>query len=230
MVGNGRDLLVSMASTKTAKTSKRGVAPERMTDKMLAFVGEYIIDFNAARAAIAVGSGAQMGYKWLAHPLVQKALAKALHDRLERNHLTQDDVLEHLRTALFLDPLEFAERHPSGDGFRIRDLEEVPLEIRRCLQKIKYREKRYRGGDNDGELVESWWEFESMSKDACQALAMKHHGLLIEKQEVKVDIGENLATAIKDAEKNRGNRVIDASFIEQVAQQKALTVTSEDAD
>lgn len=223
-----------MASTKIIKPKKRGVSPERLTDKMLAFVPEYIIDFNAFRAAQAVGSAGKMGYTWLSHPLVQKALAKALHDRLERNHLTQDDVLHHLRTALFLDPAEWCERMPDGQTWRIKDLDEIPAEVRRCIKGLKYREKKRKVTDEDGssevELIEAFWELTFMDKDQCEALAMKHHGLLIEKQEVKVEVGENLASCIKDAEKNRGSRVIDASFINEIAHKKALEAPTTDAD
>ncbi len=68
-----------------------------LTPKQQLFVDEYIIDFNATRAAKAAGyndnSATEMGYENLRKPHIEKAIDKAIADRRKRLRIDADTVL-----------------------------------------------------------------------------------------------------------------------------------------
>ncbi len=71
-----------------------------MTTKQQLFVGEYLIDLNATRAAIRAGysekTAQAIGAENLTKPIIAEAIATALEARAERTEVTQDRVLEEL--------------------------------------------------------------------------------------------------------------------------------------
>ena len=68
-----------------------------MTPKQSAFVDEYLVDLNAAKAAARAGyslkTAVQIGNENLRKPLVQQALALAMLERSQRTQITTDKVL-----------------------------------------------------------------------------------------------------------------------------------------
>lgn len=76
------------------------MANKKLTDKQLAFANEYIIDFNATKAAIRAGyaesRAQQTGSDLLANPKVQDAIATAIEERNKRAKVDADYVLNRL--------------------------------------------------------------------------------------------------------------------------------------
>ncbi len=68
-----------------------------LTHKRALFVDEYLVDLNAAQAAIRAGYSAhtanRIGYELLHRPAVAEAIRKALEVRAERLQLSSEDVL-----------------------------------------------------------------------------------------------------------------------------------------
>jgi len=71
-----------------------------LTDKQRAFVSEYLIDLNAAQAAIRAGyskkTARQIGSENLSKPVIQSAIAKARKAQSERNEITVDGLIKQL--------------------------------------------------------------------------------------------------------------------------------------
>ena len=69
-----------------------------LTPKQERFVEEYLVDLNAAQAAIRAGyskkAAKEQGYENLTKPHIQEAIKKAMDDRSERVEASQDYVLE----------------------------------------------------------------------------------------------------------------------------------------
>jgi hypothetical protein len=113
--------------------------------------------------------------------------------------------------ALFLDPINVFE--PTGNGtYLVKDLEDIPEEIRRCITKIKCK-TRSTGNDTTETVI----EIEFMSKDAALQAAMKHLGLVeVDGTQVNVNVAGNiLSTLLTEVEQNK--LVIDTDFIESKA-------------
>lgn len=191
------------------KTKPSKYAWGKLTEKQKAFCEELAADpgFRVTEAAKQAGYGTpqQAAAKNLANKTVVAYLGYVLQKRLERRELKADDILDHLTQALFLDPLELFER-VDEKTYRVKDLEEIPLQVRRCITKLKFKTStRY---DSEGNPIEeSYVEVELMSKDAMMRLAMQHGGLLVEK--VEVGLQGDLAAIIEGIEKGLGGNVID---------------------
>ena len=75
-----------------------------LTPKQQSFVSEFLIDLDATQAAIRAGysqqTARQAGAENLSKPDVSAAIAAAQAERSERTRITQDYVLEHLRTVV----------------------------------------------------------------------------------------------------------------------------------
>lgn len=99
-------------------------SPDRLSNKMRAFIQEYMIDLNASQAALRAGyspkTGRLIGQQLLLKPAVQEALSKALKEREQRTQITQDRVLEELARIAFADPRRFF--NAAG---KLRDLNEL---------------------------------------------------------------------------------------------------------
>jgi phage terminase small subunit len=70
---------------------------KKLTPKQQAFVDEYLIDFNATRAAIKAGysekTAKEIGAENLTKPNIQQAISNVQRKRSERTEITQDYVL-----------------------------------------------------------------------------------------------------------------------------------------
>lgn len=133
-------------------------------------------NFNPTQAARQAGYSqpVQAQAKLLKQPIIQNAVGKAVRERRERLQLVADDVLKHLVTALFLDPLDI---WTSENGLlTLKDFEDIPENVRRCITKTKVRTKTTTQEDGSVD-TEQYIEVEFMSKDAALPLAMKHLGI-----------------------------------------------------
>lgn len=78
-----------------------------LTTKQERFVEEYIVDWNATRAATAAGYSEKTAYRsgsdLLQNPRVQEALAAALKAQQKRTQITADRVLQEVARVAFFD-------------------------------------------------------------------------------------------------------------------------------
>jgi hypothetical protein len=199
-------------SSSLVQPKRRGPNPNRLTDKQRVFIAEYLCqdEMNGTKAARAAGyrNPSVAAVRLLKHPLVCKAIGKAIYDRIQRTELTADAVLDHLRAALFLDPVEFFE--PGANGYLVRDLSKIPPEIRRCIKKFKIKATENPDGTTTTQI-----EVETMDKDSILPLAMKHLGLVDER--FKVDHGFDLSRvlpALLEQMESQDDGVVDDSVIE----------------
>ena len=160
------------------KLSKRGVNLKRLTDKQLKFVTEYPKDFNGKRAVIAAGysknAAGVMANKLLNHPLVQKALGKAMLHTVETAELTREQIVAEVDAAAMFDPINLC-----GDErgiMSVANLHKVPAYIRRWMTVKQVLDK-------DGN-VRQLISLSASDKRAIVELAMKHRGMLVEKVEL----------------------------------------------
>jgi len=191
----------SKVQPKRARTSKF------LTDKERLFISAYWANerLDIAAAAKEAGyRGRNAGTQLMKKEKVLLAIGQELKKRLERGKLTQDDVLDHLKTILFLDPHQFFEENGSG-MIRLRPLKAVPIQLRRCITKIKTKTTTSRNGNVTQEL-----ELELMSRDNALNLAMKHLGLIQpdNKTELNIKVGEGFLVDLLERVENADN-VID---------------------
>lgn len=199
--------------------SGRGASINRLNPMRRMFVEELLADetFNATAAARKAGykRPSQEAARLLVDPAVRAIIGKALQERITRCRLTADAVLQHLATALFLDPLDLFEK-TEGGGYLVRALEDIPIEVRRCITKIKQRSRSIGGRDGEA-TIETYLEVELMSKDAALVNAMKHLMLINPDQNLNVNVGGLDLKALLDRVENE-RKVVDGSVIRKIAE------------
>lgn len=84
-----------------------------LTEKQKRFVQEYLVDLNAAQAAIRAGykekAARSVGAENLTKPDIQKAIQSAIKERQDRTGITQDRVLKELGKVAFADANDSSE-------------------------------------------------------------------------------------------------------------------------
>ena len=107
-----------------------------MTPKQARFVGEYLIDLNATKAAIRSGYSSQVagsiGYENLTKPHIQAAIEMAQKERSKRTKVTQDMVIEGLARVAFGDL-----RALFDDAGNLRKPTDLPPEVSAMLSGVE---------------------------------------------------------------------------------------------
>ena len=199
-------------STRNMNFAKRGINKDRLTDRQRMFCEAYLESMNVVQAAKEAGyKNKSAGHKLINHPLVKVYIGNELRKRSESHRLTAVEVLKHLTNALFLDPAEFF-RFDHNGVYCLKNLADIPEDIRRCIKRWKVRTRTYGRGDESA--TEMTVEVELMDKDHCLEMAMKHLGMLNDKfgNTANPELGAGfLAELLQQVERNQ--QVVDDRFI-----------------
>ncbi|MCB0302836.1 MAG: terminase small subunit [Calditrichaeota bacterium] len=153
-----------------------------LTAKQEAFCREYVVDRNATQAAIRAGYSERtagfQGHDALKKPKVAKRIAELEADIAERNDISVDRLVQELKEIALSDVTQLAETL-SGSTFTVKSLEEIPPDLRRCIESIQ--------STKDGIKIKLW------SKTSALDMLMKHLGAYEKDNRQKGgDIGEHI--------------------------------------
>lgn len=147
----------------------------KLTPKQFLFVKEYLVDLNGTQAAIRAGYSARTAHaiseENLRKPYIAAAIQEAMDKRAERVDLTADRVLEEIKHAAFLDPIDLF----SDDG-RLLPLKEMPERARRAISGIEV-EEIYDGTGKDRQLIGYLKKIKLVSKEGTLTLAGRNLNL-----------------------------------------------------
>lgn len=120
-----------MAEKLRTRTGK-----DELNERQKIFCHEYIVDFNAARAARSAGFSMpkQYGNRLLGLPKIQEHLAKLIEERKQKIVAKSDGILERLVQGLQTDLSDFCTWN-SG-GVELKDVSEVPKEKLWFIQEL----------------------------------------------------------------------------------------------
>jgi phage terminase small subunit len=167
-----------------------------LTPKQKAFVDEYIIDFNASRAALVARYSKKtapfIGAENLRKPQIQAAIQKAIKKREEKTGRTAEDVLNLLWSAAELDPAEYSTIEEGGE-VRMKTFDQIKPEVRKLLSKIKQKRKITESADGSKIYCDDDLEYTIPNKDKMIELLMRHHGLLNDKVNHTLDVASILS-------------------------------------
>ena len=160
---------------------------KKLTEKQRGFVAEYIIDFNASRAAKAAGYSAKtscsIGHENLRKPEIQNAVKEAIDKRAKRVERTADDVLDLLWSAAELDPAEYCDVAVGGE-ITMKPFDQIRPEVRRLISRIRQKRKITESADGSKIYCDDDLDISTPSKDKMIELLMKHHALLLDRGEL----------------------------------------------
>ena len=111
---------------------KASRSQDALNDQQQLFVLEYLVDFNATKAAIRAGyskrSAGSIGHELLKKPEIQSAVSEAVKERTERTQIDADWVLRRLAADLTADIADLFD-----DKGVMRPVEEWPMAFRTGL-------------------------------------------------------------------------------------------------
>lgn len=151
----------------------------KLSSKHKQFVAEYLIDLNAAQAAIRAGYSA-ISAKVTAHHLLQRedvaaAIQAAQGRRAERLELKADRVLLEIARLAFLDPRRLF--NPDGTAKAVADLDD---QTAAAIQGVDVREE-FTGEGADRKRTAHVLKYRLAPKTPALELACRHLGILNDK-------------------------------------------------
>ena len=164
-----------------------GKKKKGLTPKQALFVKEYIVDFNATRAAKAAKyspkTAFSIGVENLKKPLIQEAIQKEIEKRELRTERTADEVIDLLWKMVEYSLEDYFNISESGE-ITAKSFDELPEGAAKLINGIKYKKQALKKGKDEEEFLNiSDIEYKMPNKDKMVELLMRHHGLLVEKHE-----------------------------------------------
>lgn len=156
--------------------------------RVMAFCDSYRREFSVTKAAIAAGytatAASAMGSRLLRDPRVQEVLSRMAMDAVALSNVKVQDILQATSEIAYLDPGQcFAHTINAKTGvvtLRLKDLPEMPLEVRRCIASFKVVKKNLVSGDA---YIDTIIEVKFWNKLKALELLAQHKGALTAKAE-----------------------------------------------
>lgn len=112
--------------------------PKELTNQQKLFVSEYLIDRNATQAAIRAGysetTARKQSRRLLGKVGIAAAIDKGVQALIQRNEITQDDVLQELVRLAFANMLDYMK--VGADGALYVDLSRLTREQAAAIQEV----------------------------------------------------------------------------------------------
>lgn len=146
-----------------------------LTNKQKRFVEEYLVDLNASQAAIRAGyspkTAHEQSYQLIRKTSVAAAIKDAMQKRSQRTELTQDMVLNELRSIAFARLSDVAEWGEGIEGLKLKSVNEISADAMPAISIIR---ENKRGGLG----------VEMHNKVQALTLLGKHLGMFADRTEI----------------------------------------------
>jgi phage terminase small subunit len=158
--------------------------------RQLMFCKEYIIDFNGTQAAIRAGyskkTANEQASRMLANVNIQDQIQKESNKREVKVERTAEDVVRALWEMAELDINHFMVVDEGG-AIQAIPLDQIPPEKRKYINKIKGKRTIRESADGSMSTMVDETEYFIPEKKGVYELLARHHGLLIDKHEIKAE-------------------------------------------
>lgn len=108
---------------------------KKLTDKQKRFVEEYLIDYNATRAASKAGYAKKIarvqGSENLTKPDIKSEINKRLEKKRIENELTEKKIIKELEKIAFSDITNYY-----NNELEVKDIDELPKEFTAAIKEI----------------------------------------------------------------------------------------------
>jgi phage terminase small subunit len=172
------------------------------------FAREYVIDFNATRAALAAGysptSASESGCELLRKSKVTLKINDLLSKRASKLGIKAERVVEEIARLANSNIEDFLSRDEKGGIIHpvTLDFSRVSRDQLAAVQEIKVDE--YGGGSGDGERRQVLrTTFKLAPKDKALDMLMRHLGAYNDKLAVRIDMSTEIVNRLNSARKRR---------------------------
>lgn len=182
------------------------MAKKKLDAREKIFHGEYLIDLDPTRAALAAGYSKTMArtkaYQWVSNskvkPHLYEAIQKSLNMRLEKLDVTPNRVLEEISKMAFSNMLDYME--VGDDGYAYTDFSKLTRDQAAAIQELNV-ETYVEPGEN-GKTVKKI-RFKLADKKGNLELLGKHLAMWTEKREITGPNGGPIQTEMTPNEAAR---------------------------
>lgn len=154
-----------------------------LTDQMVDFCKQYIVDFNGTQAAIRAGyskkAARDIACENLTKPHIQQQIQKEIEARNKRTARSADEALDLVWKMAELDLANYMKVDDDGNVSAI-PFSELPEGATRFINKIKQRKSSTKNKDGSREYEDVSIEYELPERTKCVDMLMKHYGLYTE--------------------------------------------------
>ncbi len=186
-----------MAKKKTAKKKAKKTAKKKAAlagrPKQRRFAEEYLVDMNAAQAAVRAGYSKAQGARLMGMPAVRELVDKLIAERSERTRITTDRVLEELASICFSN-VEHYERGEPDSPLRLKP--GAPHDAMRAVSSVKKQILSSESSEDGTSRTLITVEYRLWDKPKALALAMRNLGMLNDK--LTIDLDEELRKMISE--------------------------------
>ena len=151
----------------------------KLNPKQERFVAEYLVDLNAAKAAIRAGYSAKTaesaGPRLLRNVQIANAISARKSKQLERADLSAIRVLEEYRRLAFADPRALFD----VDG-NLKPIQDMDAETAATIASFEVIKKNAAAGDG---VIDTVHKIRTVDKTKALDSLAKHFGLLVERME-----------------------------------------------
>lgn len=181
---------------KTSEAPQITVPEPKLNHRQQVFVAEYLVDFDATRAAIAAGyskkSARFIAAQNLSKGYIRAAIEAAIEERKARLDISAQAVIQELALIGFANMADFI-AIDEGGAIRAFPLDSLPEGKPRIIKRVKEKRvirtiKRTKDRPDGEEVLDSIYEFELCDKVKSLELLSRHLGLLHDKTEVDLKV------------------------------------------
>ncbi len=161
-----------------------------LSAKQLAFVDEYLVDFNAAQAAIRAGYNPKTVNDYASvlrnRPDINAEISRRQQERSQQCALNKAQVIQEIARLAFNDP-----RQAFDANGALLPVQDWPDSLAACVASVKVLECKTLDGITVGEVKEiRFWD-----KGKQLELASRHLGLLKDRLEVSTPVAQLIKSA-----------------------------------
>lgn len=174
------------------------MAKPKLTAKQHRFCQEYLVDLNAAQAAIRAGysekTAKSIGQENLTKPDLQAVIQELMEKRSNRTEITSDSVLQEIAKLAFANMQDYTKVR---DGVLVGNMSNVTRDQLAAVQEFTVDvRKDYDSEGNEGGEVEKF-RFKLADKKGSLELLGRHLKLFTDKVEVKESVTEEMAALMQ---------------------------------
>jgi phage terminase small subunit len=178
----------------------------KLTPKQQRFIEEYLIDLNATQAAIRAGYSADSANKHarrlVVHGGISAEIARRQAEIAQKCALSAERVLEEIRRVALYDPRAYFD-----DRGNVKPFSQLTEEQAAAIASFDSVIANAKAGDH---ITDTVWKIRLCDKVRALELAAKHLGLVRDKVDVTVDLGESISRALAEGRRRAAQRISDS--------------------
>ena len=187
---------------------RRTLKPHHARDpNILQFINLYLVNRDAAQSAKQLGLTALDGRRRIARKDIAECVRQITALAVNKYEYTAEEVIERVKELAYVDPAEM--ERPDGKGY-VTSLRELPLEVRRCIRKLRVRQEYLRDSNGmlTGEVLAHIIDYDFHDKAKPLELLGSEKEMFKKRKVVEHEIGKNMRDTLLESRDKAAERLL----------------------